>query len=175
MQIKESSVFYVFVVAIVSVFNLTFAVDYPATISVPVTYYDFHSDRTNPEFEPRHLGQLRTGMVASTLGADGKPTLGLTPYLNYGIKYWFKSWEDGAKGDFSIPGYSPTAKYKQAWYVRDTVWNADSTPVLNPDGTVKMEEGDLKEYSQIVTYVGPKTVNYDTAFKNIVIHDSLQF
>lgn len=175
MKIKRSFVFYVFVVAIVSAFNLTFAVDYPATISVPVTYYDFHSDRTNPEFEPRHLGQLRTGMVASTLGADGKPTLGSSPYLNYGIKYWFKSWEDGAKGDFSIPGYNPTAGYKQAWYVRDTVWNADSTPVLNPDGTVKMEEGDAKEYNQLVTYDKPKTVDYDTAFKNIVIHDSLRF
>lgn len=160
MQNTRSCVLYLFFFAITSVFNLTFAVDYPAVISIPVTYYDFHSDRSNPEFEARHFGQLRTGMVANTLGSDSKPTLGPVPYLNYGIKYWFKSWENGDKGDFTIPGYNPTAGYKEAWYT----W----------DDTLKIQ-GWEKDCRQVVTYDGPKTVNYDTAFKNIVIHDSLRF
>lgn len=143
-----------------SVFNLIHAIQYPDTIYIPVTFYDFHSDRTNPEFEQRHFGQLRTGMVASTLGDDGKPALGSTPYLNYYIKYWFKPWEEGAKGDSTIPNYDPHANYKEAWYVRD--------PVLNVEGWEK-------DYRQLVTYKGITKVDHDTSFKNIVIHDSLPF
>ncbi|MDR2727856.1 MAG: hypothetical protein LBB56_01900, partial [Chitinispirillales bacterium] len=41
-------------------------VDY-SVIHVPVTFYDFHSDRTNPEFEQPHQSGLRTGAVRSTL------------------------------------------------------------------------------------------------------------
>ncbi|MGE5670239.1 MAG: hypothetical protein ACM31E_02270, partial [Fibrobacterota bacterium] len=52
---------------IISIVSYTNAIDYPSIIYVPVTFYDFHSDRSNPEFEARHFGQLRTGMVASTL------------------------------------------------------------------------------------------------------------
>ena len=159
MQKKRSLLFHVFATAIVSVFNLAFAVEYPAEIFVPVTYYDFHSDRTNPEFEQRNFGKLRTGMVATTLGEEGKPTLGATPYLNYGINYWFRSWENIAKSN-TIPDYNPSAGYKEAWYVRD--------PILNVEGWEK-------DYRQTVTYMGTKTVNYDTAFKNIVIQDSLRF
>jgi len=32
----------------------------PNTISVPVTFYDFHSDRSNPEFEQPHKGDITT-------------------------------------------------------------------------------------------------------------------
>jgi fibro-slime domain-containing protein len=133
--------------AILLLFNFVFA-QYKDTIWVPVTYYDFHSDRTNPEFECPHQGQVRTGMVASVLGPDGKPDRGDNAYLNYGIKKWFKPW---VAGDFKIPNYSPHATYKE--FISD--WN--------------------KEGQANVTYNGDTTVSYDTAFKNIVIHDSLPF
>lgn len=130
------------------------AIDYPDTIYVPVTFYDFHSDRSNPEFEARHFGMLRTGMVASTLGPDNKPVLGPNPYMNYHIKYWFRPWETAAKGDFTIPDYSPKAGFKEGFYGGEN-WK--------------------QEYQQTISYNGIKTVGYDTAFKNIVIHDSLPF
>ncbi len=139
---------------IISIASYSNAIDYPDTIYVPVTFYDFHSDRSNPEFEARHFGQLRTGMVASTLGSDNKPILGPQPYMNYYLKYWFRPWETAAKGDYTIPDYSPNAGYEEGFYGGEN-WK--------------------QEYQQTITYNGIKTVGYDTAFKNIVIHDSLPF
>jgi hypothetical protein len=83
---------------------------YPDTIWLPVTFYDFHSDGSNPEFECDHIERLRTGMVGDTLDSDGKPILGPSPYLNYSIKYWFRDWSGpgGEKGDSTRPHYTRT-------------------------------------------------------------------
>jgi fibro-slime domain-containing protein len=93
-------------------------------------------------------------MVASTLGPDNKPVLGPQPYMNYYLKYWFRPWESAAKGDKTIPDYSPSAGYKEGFYGGEN-WR--------------------QEYQQTITYNGTRTVGYDTAFKNIVINDSLPF
>lgn len=108
------------------------AQQFPDTIWVPVTFYDFRSDESNPEFEVDHNGGLKRGMVADTLDANRKPVLGSKPFFNYYIHKWFMPW---AEGDFTIPVYSDREGVK-------------------------------------VTF---KTVDYDTAFKNIVIQDSLPF
>ncbi|MDG5816893.1 fibro-slime domain-containing protein [Chitinispirillales bacterium ANBcel5] len=122
---------------------------YDDTIWVPVTFYDFHSNRSNPEFEMPHTGGVRTGMVDSLLDEDGKPQLGPEPYLNHYIKYWYRPWEDSAKGDFTIPDYSTSVGYREL--VPDIEFNA------NPE------------------FLGIKEVDHDTAFKNVVIRDSLPF
>jgi len=137
--------------------GLVYSQEFPDTIWVPVTFYDFHSDRSNPEFEQRHSGhsgQVRTGMIQSVLGPDGKPQSGPNPYMNYYIKYWFRPWEDGAQGDYTIPEYDPVAPPPPFRYEGDD-W--------------------VMEFQQEVTYLGIKTVDHDTAFKNIVIRDSLPF
>jgi fibro-slime domain-containing protein len=81
------------------------AANFPDTIKVPVTFYDFHSDGSNPEFErtpnPPN-GGLHTGMVATKLGTNKKPALGLVPYWNCAIAKWFTPWQ---KGDSLIPNY----------------------------------------------------------------------
>jgi len=68
------------------------------TIHVGVTFYDFRSDRTNPEFEQPH-GKDRnvngriSGMVEDTLDADEKPIASANGhYLNQGIRFWFRDW-----------------------------------------------------------------------------------
>ena len=78
---------------------------YDPYLDVPVTFYDFHSDRTNPEFEQPHDKTSANGtdgwrrrMVDSTLDADGKPKMGVdagqqraqNPYLNHGVRFWFR-------------------------------------------------------------------------------------
>jgi fibro-slime domain-containing protein len=113
---------------------------YPQTMWIKVTFYDFHSDKSNPEFEQNHLTGVHQGMVGNTLNAQRNPVLGPSPRLNYGIDKWFVPW---TPGDFVIPSY-----------------RTDATGIAY-DGTS--------------FYLGPKTVNYDTAFKNIVIVDSLPF
>jgi fibro-slime domain-containing protein len=130
----------------------TVAAQYPATWWVKVTYYDFHSNGSNPEFETPHNNNNnieRLNMVNQYLDEDRKPETGPVPYLNYDIKYWFRPWDSTkttykthADGDFTIPSYEKTAG---------------------------------GEYDATMDYKGFKTVDYDTAFKNIVINDSLLF
>ena len=138
---------------------------YPATIVIGnggvegsrVTFYDFHSDRTNPEFEQPHDGSittygqkgLRTGMVAATLDADNKPQIGPRPYRSYGIAHWFRDWNTYTGGKYGkgqnlAPSYSNTAGYRQ-WF-GDAEWNANVT--YNND-----------------------VASHDTAFKNTVINN----
>ena len=107
---------------------------YPPTIKIPVTFYDYHSDGSNPEFEKiatpvaTHLG-----MVADTLMP--KENLFLDPALlrlsNCKMVWPWKA------GDYTIPNYT----------------NPATTTCSNP-------------------FI---TVNYDTAFKNIVFQDTLVF
>jgi fibro-slime domain-containing protein len=109
------------------------AQDYPDTLWIKVTFYDFHADGSNPEFEPANfrVGQY-PGMVADTLSTDKKPLLGSSPFFNYNIDKWFRPWQEG---NFEIPVYSN---------------QTGSNPTTS-------------------------TVTYDTAFKNVVLVDSLPF
>jgi fibro-slime domain-containing protein len=108
---------------------------YPDTLFVPVTFYDFHSDGSNPEFEksPGISAGVHRGMVDSLLDADRKPKLGPIPYWNCCVAKWFRPW---APGDFTIPNYT----------------SPPDTGCGNP----------------------ASTVDYDTAFKNMVIQDTLK-
>jgi fibro-slime domain-containing protein len=75
------------------------------TIHVPVTFWDFHSDRSNPEFERNYRIGLHTGMVDSMLDANRHPVLGLQPYFSNEIARWFVPW---TPGNFTIPTYTQT-------------------------------------------------------------------
>ena len=129
------------------IFSNSFSHGHPQAVWVKVTYYDFHSDRSNPEFEAAHYGGPRTGMVDSTLDEDRKPRPGKSPYMNYYIKKWFRPFKEG---DRTIPVYSPRAPYKG--------YN-------DPNN----------EFEQEVTYEGIDTISHDTSFINFVIYDSLKF
>jgi fibro-slime domain-containing protein len=108
----------------------------PDTIRIPVTYYDFHSDGSNPEFEQPHPTGIKKGMVNSLLDASGKPVAGSNIMMNAYMKYWFRFWAD-------------------------STMNRDSTsPIYN---------------SQTGALTGIQMLTHDTAFKNIVIKDSLMF
>lgn len=76
----------------------------PDTIWVPVTFYDFHADKSNPEFEvnPDDTA-LHRGMIADTLDYQRKPVVGPVPYFNAYVKKWYQPW---TAGDFTIPVYS---------------------------------------------------------------------
>ncbi len=81
------------------------AQNYPASIRVPVTFYDFHSNLSNPEFEvipSSSGGGIWKGMVRSTLDSANKPVVGASPFFNLGIAQWFRPW---TPGDSTIPNY----------------------------------------------------------------------
>jgi fibro-slime domain-containing protein len=112
--------------------NLINAQEYPDTLWLKVTFYDFHSDQSNPDFEPNNAGRLQTNMVRSTLDAERKPVRGDIVFYSYAIEKWFRPWK---AGDRKIPVY------------RD------------PSGE----------------YLRDSTAAHDTAYKNVVIKDSLPF
>jgi fibro-slime domain-containing protein len=86
---------------------------YPPTLKVPVTFYDFHADGSNPDFEPglRACGaakcisgaDLHQNMAADTLDSQRKPLGGYGTYFSSNIKNWFRPWP---RGDFTAPSYN---------------------------------------------------------------------
>jgi fibro-slime domain-containing protein len=127
----------------------------PASIEIPVTFYDFHSDRSNPEFEQPQTGALRTGMVGATLDADNKPVRGATDklYRNYGIAHWFRDWNAYTAGPYSK--------------------GKNMAPVYTPAPAKNTESNE--EWNANVKYVEDRNVGHDTSFKNIVFNDYLTF
>jgi len=127
----------------------------PEIQEVPVTFYDFHSDRSNPEFEQPHKKEsVHLNMVGKTLDGDNKPVLGSSPMRNLGIAHWFRDWSTYTAGPYSkgknkAPKYSPAPGIKQTY---NNEWDATIT-VVN-------ESAD---------------VGHDTSFKNIVIPGTLKF
>jgi fibro-slime domain-containing protein len=91
---------------------------YPPTIRIPVTFYDFHADGSNPDFEPGLNSCGSTGClsgtglhlneVQTTLDAQRKPILGTSPYFSQRVTKWFRPWQ---AGDFAVPGYSAAGAY----------------------------------------------------------------
>ncbi|HEX3019654.1 MAG TPA: fibro-slime domain-containing protein [Chitinispirillaceae bacterium] len=137
--------------AVIFFFSAANSQELPQTTWVKVTYYDFHSDRTNPEFEAPHTTAVRKGMVGSTLDADHKPVEGSSPYLNYYIKKWFRPFKPGDK---TVPLYSPRAAYKS---------------------TTVEDVANFDEFNSDVKYLGQQSELHDTSFINFVIYDSLRF
>ena len=133
----------------------------PDIFHIPVTFRDFHSDRSNPEFEPYWVeARVVEGMVQDTLDHDGKPVLGPNPNNNVYIKYWYRDWADSARGDFSIPRYEPC----------ETRW-------LNDTGE-RRSRAFLESLNDPATseFMGDfDTLDHDTAFKNITIPCALPF
>lgn len=67
---------------------------YPDTLWVPVTYYDYHADGSNPDFEPPFAdpltGHFSTGMVQDTLSTDRKPLLLGDSVFNDHLEEWYR-------------------------------------------------------------------------------------
>ena len=80
----------------------------PDSVKIPVTFYDFHSDKSNPEFECNHKSGVHKNMADSILPDNKIPRLGSSPYLNYYFKYWYVPWDSVGVGgiyDSTIPVY----------------------------------------------------------------------
>ena len=83
---------------------------YPPTITVPVTYFDYHSDGSNPDFNSgTNPATVLLGMVQPRLDAQGLPVATTTYLYSWGIGKWFRPWPQGTAGggnDFSRPAYA---------------------------------------------------------------------
>jgi fibro-slime domain-containing protein len=69
---------------------------YPDTIYVPVTYFDFHSDGSCPEFNPVVDNDNPVlNMVQNDLDSDSLPVRGTKIFYSYYLENWFRSSENG--------------------------------------------------------------------------------
>jgi fibro-slime domain-containing protein len=126
---------------------------YPPTIQVPVTFFDYHSDGSCPDFNPgTDPGGARgnntipyLGLVQDTLDANGLPIRGDSLLFSYYVGKWFRPW--------------PQSQYGQGSdYMRPTYGVGGNPP----------------SYGMAVTLpIGQ--VGYDTSYKNVVIPDTLIF
>jgi fibro-slime domain-containing protein len=91
---------------------------YPPTIKVGVTFFDYHSDGSNPDFNSgTNPGLVLPGMVQPTLDANGLPvgSTAVPPVMLYswGIGKWFRPWKQSLLGqgsDFARPAYGPAGR-----------------------------------------------------------------
>jgi len=144
----------------------TLGQDYPDTLWIPVIFYDYHADGTNPAFQNDVCNQwfgspLVTGLVRSTIGPNDKPVVNpdynpvypgysaMQPACFQSIGQWF--WPSGSAG--------PSAGVTWSFAPADTSWwYAGFQPYLG----------------RIGEYVAPDfNASYNLA--NIVIPDSLPF
>ena len=83
--------------------------NYPPQIPVDVTFYDQHSDGSNPDFNSgTNPATWLTGMVQNTLDADWLPVRGPNLLYSYEINKWFKPWPQG--NDYERPVYANAGK-----------------------------------------------------------------
>ena len=126
---------------------------YPETLWVPVIYYDYRADSTNPDFQAHYGGTVPvTGMVQDTLGSDLKPisTNGAVNVSTYStnLNNWYRP--SGNLGEVpAVFGYSAA--------------------------TMRWEWTGLQPYlGRADEWVGPYFDPNDP-MANVVIYDSLPF
>jgi len=111
----------------------TFAQIFPETLWVPVTYFDFHSNGSNPEFECPHMGGVHPNMILDSLDADTLPIVNpANAHVNYYIKYWYRDWNDSARGDSTRPIYTRVSGGEY-----DAVIRYDGIETVNHDTSFK--------------------------------------
>jgi fibro-slime domain-containing protein len=83
---------------------------YPPTIKVAVTYYDYHSDGSCPDFNSGTNPAITLpGMVQPQLDADGLPVRTDVLLYSWGLGKWFRPWPQSQRGqgsDFQRPVYT---------------------------------------------------------------------
>ena len=150
-----------------------------ATANVAVTYYDFHSNRTNPEFEQPCLNATQKNMVGDNLDSERKPVVGAGACLNYCIAKWFRPWWPN---DTTIPVYHQTVL--QYTTVDSTATNKTLVKWLRTPAGNRWRGGEwgnasCNEVNAPADGQNPvfeKTIgHYDSAFYNIVLQSSLVF
>jgi len=134
---------------------------YPPTMRIPITYFDYHSDGTCPDFNPGTDpggGHGQTvpfrNLVKDTLDVDGLPMRGDSLLFSYYVGKWFRPW----------PQSVPTAPYSTLGQGSDFLRPTYTVAAVPPVGL-----------GRAMAQTPPPAVGYDSSYKNIVITDSLTF
>lgn len=82
-----------------------FGAEFPEKLTIDVTYYDYHSDGSNPDFNPGVANDIIIeGLVELNLNSDGNPVSSTEKmFFSENISRWYEPWED--------KGYVPEYHY----------------------------------------------------------------
>jgi fibro-slime domain-containing protein len=132
----------------------SFAVHYPDTVWVKVTFYDFKADGSNPNFQACNPG-YKAGMIQNYLDAWRKPVFKANLACNYRIGEWYRA--SGQTGPDTPSTQFVFDPVKKEWK-----W----TGLVNyaPGGVVRPGE-----------WVGPNHNDNTDSLTNIIVYDSLPF
>jgi hypothetical protein len=83
--------------------TVKFLIVYPDSVVPPVTYYDFHSDGSSPEFEGIHNLCIPVNMVLSVINNNCNPVNDNIINKSKNFSYWFRSRSDSEKDIFMTP------------------------------------------------------------------------
>jgi fibro-slime domain-containing protein len=104
----------VFLFALLVSANLAFPQTYPPTFDVPITFFDFHSDGSCPDFNPgTSPNKWLVNMVKDSLDKDGLPVRSDSLLYSYEVGKWFRPWRQG--NDFERPVYAAGGKSLQSF------------------------------------------------------------
>lgn len=77
--------------------------EYPDQLEIDVTYFDYHSDGSNPDFNPSADNDgIIHGLVKDRLNSKGNPVSTNKVYYSHDISRWFEPWKDNGV----VPEYS---------------------------------------------------------------------
>jgi len=141
---------------------------------LPVTFYDYHGDGSNPEFECGstfpHSGTVWTtlvpGMVDTVLDANKKPIKNAnisSTYLVDHIGKWFRPWQPGDSITMVIPASQTIGNCRPDSSRIDTL-------ILDPDTIFQFP---FRKCDTI--QIPASSYKTDTAFANVAVPDSLKF
>jgi fibro-slime domain-containing protein len=99
-------------------------------VYVPVTFYDFRSNRSNPEFEQPHTSGVVRGMVETALDADFKPvaTAPRENVMNQGVRFWFRDWSNLARDSKRSDASTYLRKFRPVYMYRGSSGGSYSVP-----------------------------------------------
>lgn len=102
------------------------AQEYPDSIEVAVTFFDFHSDGSNPDFNPgSDKDDITKGMVKEALNNEGIPESTDECYYSFDIARWFRENKKGAYN--TVPRYNGSGQLVSTEALSDSQQKSDTT------------------------------------------------
>ncbi len=118
-QAKKRFCWLIFIIGIAGFFKQSIAQD---TLWIPCTFYDYHADGSNPNFEREETGH-EPGMIQDTLGSNYKPLFLENRAENHRVEEWYvPSGGTGATYDLFTAKWSGLRNYNgrpDEWVGRD--------------------------------------------------------
>jgi fibro-slime domain-containing protein len=148
-------------------------VDTVPSFTVKVTYYDFHKDGSNPEFEIKARRKEwktvygpNSALLLDTLDGAGNPVPNPaiidSGYLVENVNRWFRPWVPGDTLQWVFPPETTLAVITYSSAKPDTIETFFGTIIQYPQ---KIDTSVAK----------PDTIRSDTLLKNIALQDSFVF